>query len=322
MDSTADPSYPHIFRRHESDHEPDCEPYRKAGPEIPVVDLRALDPGRLAEACRVWGIFRLANHGIPPTLSNRILDRARLILSEPFEDKRTRFGGGPVSYFWGTPAVGKRVRSVNWVEGLHIPLARLRSGEEPGFGSSSFRCLVDEYVRHMARIARELFNALTVDLKLDSVQSTSHFSEPDAILRVYRYPRRPNACHNFGLEAHSDSSLLSILNQDEVGGLQILREGRWINVAPISDMLIVNIGDMMQAISDNEYMSVEHRVLASSSKERISLCYFAYPSEDGLISSSRYKPFTYKDFKAKVQEDIEATGFKIGLDRFRITDPN
>lgn len=64
-------------------------------------------------------------------------------------------------------------------------------------------------------------------------------------------------------------------------------------------------------------MSVEHRVGANVRSDRMSICYFAFPKEDGVILSSNYKPFTYEQFQAQVQQDIKATGFKVGLDRFR-----
>lgn len=70
-------------------------------------------------------------------------------------------------------------------------------------------------------------------------------------------------------------------------------------------------------MSDDEYKSVKHRVKVNKSKERISICYFVFPTDDGIIQSSRYRPFTYADFRAQVQEDIKTHGFKVGLDRFK-----
>jgi len=98
----------------------------------------------------------------------------------------------------------------------------------------------------MARIARTIFDALAVDLRLDEGLSASYLSESDGTLRVYRYPCCPDTSSYQGLTAHTDSSVLSILNQDDVGGLQILHDNQWLNVTPIPDTLIVNLGDMMQ----------------------------------------------------------------------------
>nr|UXG53457.1 GA2ox8 [Liriodendron chinense] len=185
------------------------------------------------------------------------------------------------------------------------------------------KCMLEEYGRHMVRVARQLFEALATNLAFDPMQKVSYLSDSDGLLRVYRYPCCPVTTGEvFGMDAHTDSSVLSILNQDEVGGLQVLRDLKWVDVRPIPGTLVVNLGDMMQAMSNDEYKSVKHRVVVNGRRERLSICYFGFPMEDGAIHSSKYKTFTYKEFRAKVQEDIKTTGFKVGLDRFKLKEPD
>ncbi|XP_072982817.1 gibberellin 2-beta-dioxygenase 6-like isoform X3 [Typha latifolia] len=299
MESTAlqpspNPSYPPLFRIPSHHTSPPSPPSPSHPPniQIPLLDLHHLDLTQLTTACKEVGLFRLANHGVPSDLSAQLMDQAKELLSLSFESKKASLSH-PVAYFWGTPAVKLSVKNLNWLEGLHVPLGQISSGGgDLRLGGcvsslSSFIYLVDEYGKHMARIARVLFDALRADLKLDSEQLTSYLSEFDGTFRVYRYPCCPDVSNYFGMEAHTDSSVLSIVNQDN-------------------------------AISGDEYKSVEHRVLANRDTERISLCYFAFPVEDSVIISSNYKPFAYKDFKAQVQEDIKTTGSKVGLRRFRI----
>ncbi|KAJ9154045.1 hypothetical protein P3X46_027423 [Hevea brasiliensis] len=119
------------------------------------------------------------------------------------------------------------------------------------------------------------------------------------------------------MEAHTDSSVLSIMNQEQVGGFELLKDDKWLQVEPIPDALILNLGDMMQAISNDGYKSVKHRVKPNKYGERYSICYFVFPAEGSVIQSPKYKPFTYSDFQAQVQQDIKTMGFKIGLDRFK-----
>ncbi|XP_010920827.1 gibberellin 2-beta-dioxygenase 6 [Elaeis guineensis] len=328
----TDASYPPIFRRPNPDpnpgskHDADQRP-APASPvfEVPVIDLEPLDPVRLEEVCRSVGLFRITNHGVPSALMDRLLDQARGLLSLPFESKQTLFSDR-LSYIWGTPSLGAKVSNLNWVEGFHIPLGQLKSRAhdlDSQDSAASFRCSADEYGQHMARIARTLFNAAAARLELDAKKTASYLSEFDGtFVRVYRYPCCPDIDTYFGMGAHTDSSVLSILCQDELGGLQVFHDNQWFDVAPIPGTLIVNLGDMMQVYSNDEYKSVKHRVLANRSKERISVCYFAFPMEDSLIISSRYKAFTYREWKAKVLEDIKATGDKLGLVRFRIDDPS
>jgi isopenicillin N synthase-like dioxygenase len=179
------------------------------------------------------------------------------------------------------------------------------------------RDVASEYGEHMARVARKLFHAMSAALGLDADQAASYLAERDGTLRVYRYPPCPD--RHLGMEAHTDSSVLSIINQDLVGGLQVLHEGSWLDVAPASgDALLVNLGDMAQAISGDTYRSARHRVAASRGAERLSLCYFGFPRDDAVLScqGSRYRPFSYAEFREQVQADIKAIGSKVGLERF------
>lgn len=72
-------------------------------------------------------------------------------------------------------------------------------------------------------------------------------------------------------------------------------------------------------MSDDEYKSVEHKVMLNKYRERISVGYFVFPEENTLIvgSKGKYRPFTYKHFRAQVQEDVAKIGRKVGLSRFR-----
>lgn len=86
------------------------------------------------------------------------------------------------------------------------------------------------------------------DLNFPPHKSASYLSHPTGILRVYRYLRCPMADQRWGINEHTDSSVLSILHQDQVGGLQVLNNHQWLDVKPIRDTLIVNLGDMMQVL--------------------------------------------------------------------------
>ncbi|KAG0503227.1 hypothetical protein HPP92_003299 [Vanilla planifolia] len=295
--------------------------------DLPVIDLGNLEPARLGAACRSLGIFRLANHGMPPGLSARIKAEVRQIMELPFERKREKLpgpgGGRPLVYFWGTPAVSLHLRSLNWLEGIHLHLPGIRDGDFhelfADLGCSPcFRALVEEYGRHMARIVQCVFDSLSSDLKLEAALSESYLRSSDGFFRFYRYPRLLEPQYFLGISPHTDSSVLTIVDEDEVGGLQIRHGNSWFHIKPVVDTFLVQLGDMMQAISNDEYKSVEHRVLANERKERLSLCYFTFPREDFRIKGMRYREFSYGEYKARVQEDIKTTGDKIGLKWFRL----
>ncbi|KAJ8769814.1 hypothetical protein K2173_007674 [Erythroxylum novogranatense] len=292
---------------------------------IPVIDLENPNPEKIGGACKDWGMFRLVNHGVPLNILTQLQDHSRDLFSLSFERKQSLFTT-PLSYFWGTPALtpsGTALtgvpRNMNWVEGLNIPLGLLAEfGAADNAKLHSFRVLIEEYGGHLAKLASTVFEVMAKNLNLNPQHSKSYLSESTGFVRVYRYPQCSMARESWGMDVHTDSSVISILFQDQVGGLELLKDDKWLKVKPIPHTLILNLGDMMQAISNDEYKSVKHRVKLNKWDERLSICYFVFPAEGGVIQSSKYKPFTYSDFQAQVQQDIKALGYKVGLDKFRV----
>ncbi|CAN7122005.1 unnamed protein product [Brassica rapa subsp. narinosa] len=340
-------SYPPAFRRVINDGarsataeiEPVCVHDKDI--DIPVIDFECLDKEILTEACRDWGIFRLKNHGVPLPLMSQLQEISESLLSLPFENKQKLFAAvnSPMSYFWGTPALnrsgdalkrGAQASNASMVEGFNVPLSKLPAStfcddDAQRSELELFRVLIEEYGRHITRIAVFLFEAIaqTLNLELSSHQKSDYLLESTGLIRVYRYPPSDKtAGEALGMEVHTDSSVISILKEDETGGLEIMKDEEWFRVKPVADTLIVNLGDMMQAISDNEYKSVEHRVKKKDmTTKRHSVCYFVFPQRDCVIKSSNYKPFTYSEFEAQVQADVQSLGTKIGLLRFTPESP-
>ncbi|CAH2069506.1 unnamed protein product [Thlaspi arvense] len=343
-------SYPPDFRRVINDGDSpataEVEPVLVQDKDIhiPVIDFERLDKDMLTEACREWGIFRLVNHGVPLALTSQLQEISESLLSLPFENKRELFGAvnSPLSYFWGTPALnrsgdalkrGTQAPNVSMVEGFNVPLSKLPAStcchdDAQHLKLESFRVLMEEYGMHITRVAVSLFEAIaqTLNLDLSGDRRSQYLSESTGLIRVYRYPRSSSvdeaAGEALGMEVHTDSSVISILKEDETGGLEIMKGEEWFCVKPVANTLIVNLGDMMQAMSDDEYKSVTHRVKKKDmTRERHSVCYFVFPQSDCVIKSSKYKPFTYSEFQAQVQADVQSLGTKIGLPRFIPTSP-
>ncbi|KAL1220187.1 Gibberellin 2-beta-dioxygenase 6 [Cardamine amara subsp. amara] len=296
---------------------------------IPVIDLEHLDMEKLRDACRDWGIFHLENTGIPSTLMSQVKEITKSVLSLPFEEKRKLFPvKSPLSYFWGTNTVTPsgnalkrppRESSGQYLfEGINVPLASLSrllplSCSDPNL--ESFKVVMEEYGKHVTRIVDTVFEALaeTLSLELSGDRKTSCLSESTCVIRVQRYPP---CTESPGFKAHTDSSMISIINQDEVGGLEFMKDGEWFNVTPLANSLVIGLGDMMQVLSDEEYKSVLHKVgKRMRKKERYSIIYFVFPDKDCMFKSSRYKPFTFSEYEAQVKLDVETHGIKVGLSR-------
>ncbi|XP_060175665.1 gibberellin 2-beta-dioxygenase 8 [Lycium barbarum] len=317
-----------------------CTTTTTTNQEVVEDDEKIICRNLISEVCRDWGLFRLVNHGIPVTLLNQIQEHANKLFSLPYETKKALFSSstssniiGPISYFWGTPALTpsgaalakqrgpkENNQSLQWMEGFNVSLSQLSHIHYQDLLLETFRCLLEEYGKEQARLATEIFKVLGSDLNLGPLQSQSYLSIATGLLRIYRYPICLEPERTWGIDVHTDSSVLSIIHQDQVGGLQVYKDHQWLDVKPLSNTLIVNIGDMLQAMSDDSFMSVKHRVKVNKHEERISIGYFVFPAEDAIIQSTKYKPFTYADFRAQVQHDLKTVGLKTGLQKYRFTD--
>lgn len=103
-----------------------------------------------------------------------------------------------------------------------------------------------EYAAAMSKLSRLLATILTENLSQKRGEINEICDESSCFLRLNHYPACPLSPETFGLVPHTDSDFLTILHQDEVGGLQLMKDSRWVAVNPIQDALIVNIGDLFQ----------------------------------------------------------------------------
>ncbi|XWS38116.1 hypothetical protein CRYUN_Cryun19dG0102600 [Craigia yunnanensis] len=174
---------------------------------------------------------------------------------------------------------------------------------------SSFREDVAEYCTSVRGLVLRLLEAISesLGLKRDHIDKT--LSKHGQHMALNYYPPCPEPELTYGLPGHTDPNLITILLQDDVPGLQVLRNGKWITVHPVPNTFVVNIGDQMQVISNDRYKSVLHRAVVNCNKERISIPTFYCPSPDALIGPATelidnehpavYRSFTYGKYYEK-----------------------
>ncbi|XP_020871813.1 1-aminocyclopropane-1-carboxylate oxidase homolog 1, partial [Arabidopsis lyrata subsp. lyrata] len=160
-----------------------------------------------------------------------------------------------------------------------------------------------EYSKEVMKLGKLLFELLSEALGLN----TSHLKDMDCtnslLLLGHYYPPCPQPDLTLGLTKHFDNSFLTILLQDHIGGLQVLHDQYWVDVPPVPGALVVNVGDLLQHITNDKFKSVEHRVLANVAGPRISVaCFFssylmANPRVYGPIKDilSEQNPPKYRD---------------------------
>ncbi|KAL9266340.1 DOWNY MILDEW RESISTANCE 6-like protein [Drosera capensis] len=106
-------------------------------------------------------------------------------------------------------------------------------------------------------------------------------------MAINYYPPCPEPELTYGLPVHhTDPNALTILLQDlQVCGLQVLKDGKWVALKPHPDAFVINIGDQLQALSNGLYKSVQHRAVVNAEKPRLSVASFLCPHDSAVISA-------------------------------------
>ncbi|GAB4831541.1 hypothetical protein Ancab_040248 [Ancistrocladus abbreviatus] len=121
-------------------------------------------------------------------------------------------------------------------------------------------------------------------MKMDPNDMKVLFEEGKQMLRINCYPPCPQPDQVIGLTPHSDVvGITIVLVVDEMEGLQIKKDGKWLPVKPIQNAFVVNIGDSLEVITNGIYKSIEHRAVVNSRKERLSIATFYGPKLDGEL---------------------------------------
>lgn len=112
------------------------------------------------------------------------------------------------------------------------------------------------YVQEVARVAHMICEILGNQVKVNSKYFENIFALQNSFLRLNKYHPCVFGSQVFGLVPHTDTSFITILAQDQIGGLELKKNGQWIGVKPCSEALTVNIGDMFQVTLIIDYQSL------------------------------------------------------------------
>ncbi|XP_062213113.1 1-aminocyclopropane-1-carboxylate oxidase homolog 1-like [Phragmites australis] len=272
----------------------------KTTTSIPVIDLAAAGVGtadlvaQVKAAAETVGFFQVLNHGVPEASMSEMLASIKSFNEEPAEAKRPYYTRDPkrrVRYqsnfdLFQSPAA-------NWRDTLFLEMAP--TGPAPDDIPPACRAIVSEYTRQVQSLGRALLELLSEALGLHGGYLEHVAGCLDGIVVAsHYYPPCPEPHLTLGTTRHSDPSFLTVLLQDGVGGLQVLLGERWVDVAPVAGALVVNIGDLLQLMSNDRFKSVEHRVVATTAGPRVSVaCFFR---TNGPAASSRvYGPIISKE---------------------------
>lgn len=273
---------------------------------LPVIDIAPLldgaasarIAGEIEAACRDTGFFYVAGHGIDTETIARLDRASRMFFALPLEEKN-RIAMAHAGRAWrGFFPVGGELTSgrPDLKEGVYFGTdlsaddARVKAGV-PMHGANLWPEAVPElrpavlaFMAETVRAAHAVLRGVSLSLGLDADYfARAYTADPTVLFRVFHYPPAREVDGEWGVGEHTDYGLLTLLAQDDCGGLQVKSRAGWIEAPPIAGTLVCNIGDMLDRMTGGYYRSTPHRVRNVSGRERLSFPLFFDPAFSAVI---------------------------------------
>lgn len=275
---------------------------------IPVIDLGPADStpatvaAEIGHACRETGFFLVVNHGVPQSLVDAQFEWSRRFFDLPLAERIALHMRNSPTFAGYEPVGGQTLDSdtpPDLKESFYVNQdlpddhpyvqARIR-----GYGGNlwpvlpGFRAQMLAYYSAVESLAARIMRLLALSLELDADYFESAFACPSATLRLIKYPPHPQHARDnqLGAGAHTDWGAVTVLAQDDIGGLEVENAaGEWIAAPPIPGTFIINLGDMFNRWTNGIYRSNMHRVLnnKAAGRDRYSVPFFYSPDHEARI---------------------------------------
>lgn len=287
--------------------------------DIPVIDLGdGLDYSRadmvqqIAKAGQDFGLFQVINHGVSKELMADAMNVSKEFFGMSTEEK--------AQYYIDSVALeekaGCRLYTSSgyflaqgfdfWKDTLQHPCHPLQNHinswpDKP----KNYREVMGPYTTQVRKVAMKIMDMIYQGLGLEADDTEKEFDNYNLAFSINHYPACPDPALALGCCRHSDPAILTLLQQ-EVYGLQLEKDGHWIGVKPLPDAFVVNIGLLLEVISNGKLKGAVHRAVTNSACSRNSLVTFVGCPTDvtikpaaALISPTNpplYRAFNNKDF--------------------------
>lgn len=270
---------------------------------LPILDLAQLDEGpdaaarfrdRLRAATHGSGFFYLTGTGVSSDLEARLLRTARAFFALPEADKLEIENVNSPHFRGYTRVGGERTQGrVDWREQIDIGPERTAVDWDgaPGYARligpnlwpaalPELREVVTEWEDHLRGVSRTLLRAWALSLGAPESYFDAHFGEPSTLTKIVRYPGKEDPSQGVG--AHKDSGVLTLLwVEPGKSGLQVERDGAWVDAPPVPGAFVVNIGEQLEYATQGYLRATNHRVISPRwPDDRISVPFFFNPQLD------------------------------------------
>ncbi|KAL2342901.1 hypothetical protein Fmac_004186 [Flemingia macrophylla] len=269
----------------------------------PVVDLKAIKDDEVAmadaiklvrEACMKHGFFIVTNHGVDHDLIIAVHDAYDSIFKLPL-DKKLSAKYNHTKWGYSCAQAERYSTNLPWKEVFSFPYHYIHESDSQvvdffrstlGDGFEHTGSMNQRYCEAMKELSMSIFGLLAISLGVDGSYFQRFFEDAEAMMRCNRYPPCKNPSITLGVGPHYDPNSLTILHQDQVPGLELYVDDKWLVVPPrpeTPDAFVVNIGDTLKAMTNGIYKSARHRVRVNEKVDRKSIAFFINPRADEKV---------------------------------------
>ena len=263
---------------------------------LPVIDLHAgTAAAEIDQACRQFGFFAIRNHGVDDALRRAVLQVSVDFFGRDHSEKEAVAMARASSAWRGWFPLGGELTSgiADLKEGYYFG-RELPTDPRPMHGPNiwpaeppEMRSVVTEWMDAMEPLAQHVLSLMAEGLGLAPQFFRNDLTaDPTPLFRIFRYPPHPpGLADRWGVAEHSDYGLLTLLAHDGTAGLQVKVGDVWLDAPHDPELIICNLGDMLDRLTAGRYRSTPHRARNDAKHDRYSLPFFLDPGWDAVIEA-------------------------------------
>ncbi|WMV16630.1 hypothetical protein MTR67_010015 [Solanum verrucosum] len=308
--------------------------YNKFSDEIPVISLQGIDDingSRRSEICEKivnafedWGVFQVIDHGIDAELISEMTKLAKEFFELP-PDEKLRFdmsGGKKGGFIVSSHLQGEVVQDWREIVTYFSYPIRARDYSRWPDKPQGWIAVTEKYSEKLMDLACKLLEVLSEAMGLEKEALTKACVDMDQKVVVNFYPKCPEPDLTLGLKRHTDPGTITLLLQDQVGGLQATKDNgkTWITVQPVEGAFVVNLGDHGHYLSNGRFKNADHQAVVNSNSSRLSIATFQNPAPDAKVYPLKIRegekaimdePITFAEmYRRKMSKDLELARLK------------